>query len=48
VSNWEFGGFGVGLWQASRMIELHGGTIRVESVPGQGATFVIELPRSGK
>jgi signal transduction histidine kinase len=47
VSSWEFGGFGVGLWQASKVIELHGGTIHVQSAPGQGATFVIELPRSG-
>jgi PAS domain S-box-containing protein len=40
----HFGGFGVGLWIASRVIAAHGGSIRVESVPGEGATFDVELP----
>ena len=35
---------GLGLPICRRIIEQHGGYIRAESVLGQGATFVIELP----
>lgn len=37
-------GHGIGLALAKRLIELQGGTIGVESTPGEGATFWIELP----
>ncbi len=37
---------GLGLSITKRIVELHGGTIHVESSEGQGATFVIELPLS--
>jgi signal transduction histidine kinase len=37
-------GTGLGLSLCSGIIQEHGGTIRVESRPGMGATFVIELP----
>jgi signal transduction histidine kinase len=37
-------GTGLGLSLCRGIIESHDGTIRVESAPGQGATFVIELP----
>jgi signal transduction histidine kinase len=37
-------GTGLGLSLSHGIIERHGGRIRVESVPGHGATFVIELP----
>ena len=37
-------GFGLGLWIARQMVEAHGGRIGVESAPGDGATFTVELP----
>jgi len=35
---------GLGLWIAQRIVADLGGTLRCESVPGQGATFIVELP----
>jgi PAS domain S-box-containing protein len=40
----HYGGFGIGLWAARQIIEAHGGTILVSSVPGAGSTFTVELP----
>ena len=37
-------GNGLGLPLAKRIVELSGGTIAVRSAPGEGATFVVELP----
>ncbi len=37
-------GTGLGLPLAKRFVELHGGTMRVESAPGQGSTFAFILP----
>ncbi len=37
-------GSGVGLAVARAIAEAHGGTLRVESVPGEGATFVLGIP----
>jgi two-component system sensor histidine kinase KdpD len=37
-------GSGLGLAIARGFSEANGGTLRVESLPGQGATFVFELP----
>jgi signal transduction histidine kinase len=38
------GGTGLGLPLTQQIVTEHGGTIRCESVAGQGTTFVIELP----
>ncbi len=37
-------GTGLGLAICRRLVELHGGTIRVSSRPGQGARFIVQLP----
>jgi signal transduction histidine kinase len=39
-------GSGLGLAIARQLIQAHGGTIQVESQPGQGTTFSIQLPRA--
>jgi signal transduction histidine kinase len=38
------GGLGLGLYITREIIEAHGGTIRLESRPGHGATFICSVP----
>ena len=38
------GGTGLGLSITKRIIEMHGGQLRVESKPGEGSTFSFTLP----
>jgi signal transduction histidine kinase len=40
----EAGGSGLGLAIAKSLVEAQGGQIKVASKPGEGATFIIELP----
>ena len=41
-------GTGIGLSLARELVELHGGTIRVESEVGSGSRFVVSLPRAAR
>ena len=43
----KLGGTGLGLSIVKHIVLAHGGTVHVESEPGKGATFVIELPPPG-
>ena len=37
-------GSGIGLALVHELVKLHGGSIRVESVPEQGSTFIVSIP----
>jgi two-component system phosphate regulon sensor histidine kinase PhoR len=41
----ELGGTGLGLSIVKNMVEAMGGKVRVESAPGEGATFSFTLPK---
>src|SRR5690606_11327487 len=40
----SYGGAGIGLSLTKELVELHGGTITVESIQGQGTTFFLTIP----
>lgn len=44
VSSPQIGGLGLGLFIAKQIVEGHNGTIRIESEPRKGSTFIVELP----
>jgi two-component system cell cycle sensor histidine kinase/response regulator CckA len=41
-------GTGLGLAVAKQVVERHGGTIHVDTAPGEGTTFFLLLPAAGK
>jgi PAS domain S-box-containing protein len=45
VPSEHFGGLGIGLYVVRQVVDAHGGEVRVESTPGAGAAFTVELPR---
>ncbi len=40
----HYGGLGLGLYLAREVIEAHGGTIGFRSAPGEGCTFLFDMP----
>ncbi len=43
----HYGGLGLGLHISRRIVEAHGGCLRLESRPGAGSAFTVELPCTG-
>jgi signal transduction histidine kinase len=44
VSERHYGGLGLGLHIAKTIVDAMGGSLSVDSEPGKGATFRVELP----
>jgi len=45
VDSKSISGFGLGLWIVRNLLTLMNGSISVESAVGQGATFIVRVPR---
>jgi PAS domain S-box-containing protein len=45
VSARSYGGMGLGLYITRQIVDAHCGSIQVESRPGEGSVFVVDLPR---
>jgi two-component system, sensor histidine kinase len=43
----KYEGIGLGLPLSKKLVELHGGTLAIDSIPGRGTTVSVHLPRSG-
>jgi PAS domain S-box-containing protein len=44
ASERHYSGFGLGLWIVRQILDAMGGRIHVQSEPGQGSVFTVELP----
>lgn len=42
----KFGGTGLGLSLVKRLVELHGGTLSIQSTPGKGTTVTLKFPKA--
>jgi signal transduction histidine kinase len=43
----QYGGLGLGLFIARQIVEAHHGRLEIESSPGIGSTFRVNLPLAG-
>lgn len=45
VGSSRSGGFGIGLWLSSKLVQAQGGTLALQSELDKGSTFTLRLPR---
>lgn len=46
VPSHQYGGLGIGLYIVQAVVEALGGSVSLESQPGAGSKFIVELPRT--